>query len=93
MPDVLAPHSTKCTACRQTDNHPKHHYGDQRYHFDCLPAEVYADSFGHLPAAERKRIDTLIAHAHGDTVEHCHGDALRAKHIEINPGLKEHRNG
>lgn len=81
----LAPNSTECTGCGQLDNHPKHHYGDRRYHFDCIPADVHDDSFGHLKGAEKKRIDTVIAHAHGETVEHLHGHDLRVKHIELDP--------
>lgn len=92
MPDLvealLAPNVTTCTACSGTDNHPKHHYGADRYHWDCIPADVYDDSFGHLKGAERKRVDTLIAHAREDGVEHLHGHALRLKHIELNPEIR-----
>lgn len=88
--DALAPHQTKCSSCGQTDNHPKHHYGDRCYHFDCIPADVYEDSFGHLKGAERKRIDQLIAHAHGDGVEHLHGHDLRVKHVELDPNQPDH---
>ena len=82
---ALLPPAQECSDCHQVDDHPKHHYGDRRYHFDCLPADVYDDSFGHLKGAEKKRIDTLIAHARADGVPHKHGHELRAWHIINDP--------
>lgn len=83
----VAPHENECANCHQVDNHLKHHYGDRSFHFDCLPEDVRADSFDHLPAEERQRIATIIAHATADGVEHLHGHDLRVKHVEIDPNL------
>lgn len=86
----LLPPAQECSGCGQVDDHPKHHYGDRRYHFDCLTDEVYDDSFGHLECDDRERIDQLIAHAHGKDAEHHHGDALRAWHIVNDPNQPDH---
>jgi hypothetical protein len=31
---------TRCDECKQTDDHPKVHYGVETYHHDCLPSRA-----------------------------------------------------
>lgn len=33
----------QCDGCGQTDDDPKHHYGDETYHHDCTPHRVIED--------------------------------------------------
>jgi hypothetical protein len=32
--------STACDQCGQTDDHPKHHFGVETFHHDCVPARL-----------------------------------------------------
>lgn len=34
---------TTCRECRQTDDHPKVHYGVDTFHHDCLPPRVRSE--------------------------------------------------
>lgn len=76
---------TMCDQCGQTDDHPKHHYGEKTYHHDCTP----------VPARE----ETLAgAHSAGDEVtgavfaacidEGLRGDDLRTRIEELHEGVE-----
>lgn len=70
--DVMGPNGhflTKCKDCPETDDHPKLHYGQDTYHFDCLPAFAEQDVTRFLDhpqhAAARRIIDAARGGVHG----------------------------
>lgn len=44
VPEDNRPHAhTRCDSCGDTDDHPKHHYGSETNHHDCIPARILDD--------------------------------------------------
>jgi hypothetical protein len=75
-----------CSACHksdETDDHPKVHYGADKYHFDCLPPRVVEDILGNIDPVEQKRFEALVRAATTDGRGHLHGHDLRVKAIHL----------
>lgn len=90
-----------CSACHRADemdDHPKVHYGPDKYHFDCLPPRVADDIRGNLTDEDRARFDATVRAATTEGRGHLHGHDLRVKAIHLRhqhprddePGLTEH---
>jgi hypothetical protein len=86
MPDVPRV-NVQCDDCKQIDDHPKIHYGEDTYHHDCLPPRARRDaSESHPMVAHIIRVcerglrgPELLAHiqaVHETAVDHGHVRAI-----------------
>lgn len=69
MPSAQFVHS--CSACQTVngaDSEPKLHYGDQRFHYGCVPAWLKTEVLGDLSFPQQIKLAALIADAEGCNV-------------------------
>lgn len=84
-PEDNRPHAyTRCDTCGKTDDHPKHHYGAETNHHDCIPARILDD------------LDLDGTHL-ADIIEACRkgkkGDALRSHIHNTHPATLAAKKG